>query len=347
MVGERHARFAGMLYDTEDRLIRRLVAPFASLGLALVGAPLTAIEVPAGFSVERVATAPSRGAIQLEAIRNEAYGEGVVAGRVVNGVVVLDRYTGSAPSELARLSGFNEEAALVTMRFDETKLFANRLLVSVVHDDGLGGHNVVSDLYAIDSKGRATRLASVGSSDNPVTLNFDISEGNQLFRAGVYLQDRNLRGGSAMYHIDAALNVSVLREHSLPEGRRDVDITSMRFDPTGLYGSFLYLADADDHDNLSGIYVIDEELHWSEATSMGSLERVSYGSLAFSPGGPLDMALYAADVVGGRVVSVSPSGVEREFASGFDRIQSLTIGGHGTEMFVADRDGIHRIFASP
>jgi hypothetical protein len=325
----------------------RWVAALACLGLAVLGArsvPEVRVAEP-GFIVEQVAAVSGDAVPQLEAVRHASYGEGVLAGVVEQGFLTLTLHSGAEVSELARVGPFNEGAELATIRFDTKGQFGNQLLVSVVHDGGSGRGHVVSDIYAIDAVGRARRLQSIGSPENPVALNLEVSDGSRGFRPGLYLQDRNVLGGSSLYVLDASLELSLIGENLLPKGRSDLDVRGMQFDPTGLYSSHLFLSDTDDHDRLSGLYLLDSRLRWTEVIPPEPTSSVAFGELAFSAGGAFDLALYVLERVGERIVRVSPSGGQEDFATGFRGIESIAISPDGEAMYVSDRHAIHRIRA--
>lgn len=328
--------------------MRRCVVALACLCLAILGgrsAPQGPVASP-GFAVEQLAPVNADAVPRLEAVRHAAYGEGVLAGIVEGSFLILTRHSGAKVSELARVGPLDEGAELVTLRFDTTGQFGNRLLVSVFHDGGLGQGNAVSDIYAIDAAGRATRLRSVGSPDNPVILNLEVSDGSRGYPRGIYLQDRNLVSGSPLYLLDASLELSLIDRNLLPKGRSDIDVRAMQFDPTGLYSSLLYLSDNDDHDRLSGLYLLDTRLRWTEVIPPESTSSVAFGELAFSSGGAFDLALYVVERLGERIVRVSPTGGQENFATGFRGVESITISPDGDTMYVSDRHAIHRIRAA-
>lgn len=327
--------------------MRRSLTALACVGVALLSVRSSAdVQVSRpDFVVEQVAAVNGDGIPKLEAVRNPAYGEGVVAGAVDQGFLVLTRHSGTESSDLVRVGPFNEGAELVTIRFDTTGQFGNQLLVSLVHDGGSGGGNAVTDILAIDAAGRARRLESIGSADNPVTLNLAVSDGSWGYRAGLYLQDRNLMHGSPLYFLDRSLELSIIDKNLLPDGRTDIDVQDMLFDPTGLYSSQLILSDCDDHDQLSGLYVLGQRLRWRELVRLEPTSEVAFGQLAFSAGGAFDLSLYVVERIGRRVVKVSPTGGLEDFATGFDAPESITVGADGKEMYVSDRGAIYRIRA--
>ncbi len=316
--------------------------------LCLWIAPAAALELLAeGLGVETVLELAEGESVRLEAVRNDAYGQGVLVGRAEEGFVHVARLAGGEPAPLATIGPFAEGVELITMRFDTSGHFGRRLLLSVNHDGGLGRGNVVSDIWAVAPDGAMERLVSLGSRKDPVTLNFEVSDGERGYKAGLYLQDRNLVGGSTMVHLSPDLRLEVIGKNFLPKGRRDLDVRGMRFDPNGLYSSMLFLADADDHDKVSGIYLLDDRLRWTEVVRPEPLKSVSYGELAFGTGGTFDLALYAVERVKGRVVQISPSGGSSDFVTGFRSPSSITISADGEAMYVSDAEAIYRIGASP
>jgi hypothetical protein len=319
--------------------------------ILLVGlqGPAVAVEVlTPGFSIDRLAEVEGVPPM-IEAIpplrrgesEDASFGSGVMRGVMDKGMLTLDRLPDSDSEPLVVLGPWNETASLFAMRFDTAGQFGGRLIVAVIHSGPGAKGNSITDIWAIDPRGEIQILSSIGSPRDPVNLKFDISDGSGGYEAGMYLQDTRIGGGSSMYHIDPSLAVKRIGKNFLPPGRHDLDVRGVRFDRTGLYTSSLFLSDTDDHDKLSGIYLLDDELVWREMTLFESLDSRTFGPLAFSNGGALDMTLYVADR--GQIFTVSPTGALSDFAKGFDAIGSITVSDGGSEMFISDRASIYRI----
>jgi peptidoglycan hydrolase-like protein with peptidoglycan-binding domain len=318
--------------------------------VATLWAPTNTV-VPPSFVIE-VLLAPIAGTRpRLEAIRNPDYGEGVIAASVDDGALKIRRINGSTVELLATGpdTGAGFHAPQVgTIRFDTTGLFGNELYVCLWGD--IGGTRGLWDrtiVLRISAEGEVTRVAVCGNEIEPVAVLLEFAAGHGGYRRGAYLGqfawNPRPRPANDLYHMSVAFNITKLAQDVLPPGRTNLTVWAMEFDPTGLYGSYLTLADSDDDDALTAVYQLRPDLSWSELTTLVSRWGRLYGDLAFSPGGGFGQKLYVTDRVSQSVMTVDPNGVHREFAMGFCGIDSVTISQDGDQMFVSDADGVYRI----
>jgi len=311
------------------------------------GAPLNAAGpiVPDGFELEKLyAPLPTGFVHQIEAVRNPAYGSGVmyaVADRgtfTIHGVDLAGR-----GSTLTTIGPFPSGAELLTLRFDASGSMGKRLYASVYHNGGDQPFNYRTDLVMIAADGAFSTVASFGTKTNPMAMHFDTARNSAQFPDGMYLLDADNAAGAAMYYLQAGGAPTLLASDVRPSGRTDLDPRGFELAPTGLYGQFAVVADSDDDDAVSAIYQWKGNLTVGELAAPVRIDSREFGDMAFSPGGVFGDRLYVTERLSKKVLSVSYRGQFTDFASGFDDVQSVSVGSGGDHMFVSDANGIYHI----
>ncbi len=159
--------------------LRTILTTTVGGGLLLgVPAPTLAgsryIGVPPGFVVDILLPEIDGRAPVLEAIRNPAYGFGVVAASVDDGILKVLRVSQASVEPLATQSGYSPSDQVLTTRFDNTGLLANGLYLSVAVDvdaDSLRDHTY---LLEVSADGEVSPpLVSLGTSDDKVEFLFE------------------------------------------------------------------------------------------------------------------------------------------------------------------------------
>ena len=302
------------------------------------------IEVPPGFVVDTLLNQIDGTTPRLEAIRNPEYGFGVVAASADNGILKVVRISASSFELLGALPGLPTDTQVYTIRFDHTGLFTNELYVSIAYDTGGYPSLDHTEILHVSAQGVFATVASLGSGQDPLCMRFDFSTGAGGYLAGAYLEDRHASNGTSLYHMDTDFTVALLSQDLLPLGRTDLDVAGMEFDPTGVYASYLTMADSDpDHDDMAVIYQLLPDLSWIELASPVTTAVRYYRDMAFSPDGSFGEVLYVTDYVSDAIMAVGTNGVHSVFASGFYGVESITVSGDGEHMFVSDASGVHRI----
>ena len=286
---------------------------------------------------------------RLEAITNPDYGFGVVAANIYpdsnsdTGILTVLKISQSSYETVAVVPGYPPQSIVGTVRFDKTGLFANQLFVSVFYDNDTGSNYNITDIIKIPS---GEVVASKGNDSNGLAFNFDFTTGEFGYEAGAYLEDAHLLGGTSLYHMDSNFSLAQLSEDLLPEGRTDMDVKAIEFDPTGEYGNYLTMADYDENnDHLNGIYQLDPNLEWIELIEPVHTSTMAYRDMCFSDGGAFGQTLYVTDRVSETIMSVEPNGIHTVFASGFSGIEAVTVSQDSMHMFVSDTSGVYRIRA--
>lgn len=316
---------------------------------ALVCFPLATqgqIRVPAGFEVATLAGSTRADVPRIEAVRNAKYGSGVIAAFMDSTDLRVLRVR-EASVQVTTTSGFPAGSLVTDLRFDTSREFGNRLYLTVVSPERLGGPLGVSQFYLVAPDGSVERLLVLGSEKDPLNFVMDFTADVDGYRPGVYLFDRDSGGGNSLYHVAGDLTVNLLGRDVLPPGRTDIDPMGMEFDQTGTFGGRLTIADADARDDLCGVLIMRSDLAMDEVGSPVPLSRREYSDMALSPGGDLGRWLFVTDRVEQFVFAVGGDGAHEPFAKGFNGIESLTVSADGNRMYVSDADGVHRIQAEP
>jgi len=326
--------------------MKRALAGTCLIATALFAAQVYAagITVPAGFESDLlVSPLPSGFLHQIEAVRNPAYGSGVVIAVTSGNGFKIARVDQGGGSTLATIGPFPAGAQLLTIRFDGAGSFGKRLFASVFHNGGDQPFNYRTDVVMIESNGAFATIASFGTKTSPMAMHFDTTRFNAQFPDGMYLLDGDSTAGAAMYHLRPDGTSTLLAADIRPSGRTDLDPRGFEFGPTGLYGQFPTLADSDDDDGITAIYQWKGNLTVGAIVAPVSIATREFGDMAFSPGGAFGDRLYVTDRVAKKVLAVSVRGQFADFASGFNNVQSISVDGDGEQMFVSDNDGVYRI----
>jgi len=329
----------------ERKLCLTVLSTCALLAANVHGA---GIIVPDGFEVEKLLTPlPSGFVHQIEAGRGAAFAKGVIhaiAGS--RGDFKINRVSDTGSSTLTTIGPFPNGAEILTIRFDWTGLFQGQLLVSVFHNGGDQPFNYRTDIVMIDENGTFATRASFGAKTSPMAMHFDVTKGAGGFPPGMVLVDADRAGGTAVYHLDRNFTATLLGADVLPSGRTDFDPRGMEFAPTDTYDQFLTIAESSHADGISAVYQMKAGPAIVPLTALAAISLFEFRDMAFSPGNVMGDVLYVSDSVGKNVMTVSSSGRYKTFATGFNSVQSISIG-DGASMFVSDADGIYRIFETP
>jgi len=282
---------------------------------------------------------------RLEAIRNPDYGFGVVAASIDQGILKVLRISQTSVELLGSMDGFPypaEWAIPLTVRFDTTGVFENKLLITTVIR--VEGSDSYSDIITVNSDGSIVKQATLGGPSDQIGFVLDISPVDSNYLPGAYLEDTDYGDGTSYYHMDPNFNLTKISQDLLPPGRTDLDIYGMEFDPTGLYGYYLTMLDSDhNHDQKAAIYQLYPDLSWIELTEVITVTDYYYRDMCFSSGGSFGQMLYVTRRENGAIIAVDPNGDQTVFASGFSVIGSITVSDDGEHMFVSDINGIYRI----
>jgi hypothetical protein len=311
------------------------------------------ITVPEGYDVVNIMPRVDGKILRLEAIRNPAYGYGVMAASIDESILRIFRINRHSYDVFATEPGFDSHAAcppscvhVQHIRFDTTGLFNNRLYVSVA------SHSDYSEIYEVDPNGSIELKASIGDGLSDDYCIFAFTSGNNGYSPGMYLYDSVKKGsnndGSSFFYMDPNFNWNKLEDDLVPTGRTDMDVAGMEFDTTGMYKSLLTFADADDNtDYKTAIYQLDPNLTtWSILTDVNSTNDRLYRGMCISTGGAFKKAMYVTELKSEKVLYVDPNGRYEDFASGFSDIHSITVSEDGNNMYVSDANGVWQIYDS-
>ncbi len=318
----------------------------------------SAITVPDGFAVDTLIGQIDGQTPRLEAIRNPDYGCGVVAASMDNGILKVMRISQSSVDTLNVTSDLDTISVVGDIRFDTSGLFgndSNDLFVTVwCNSTGASWEQSSStSLMRVPAAGPIEELGYFGDTNDKQLFMLDFSNGSNGYPEGAYFGDYAEPGGTSFYRLDADYQITNLTNDILPTdpNRTDLDIVGMEFDRTGVYNSYLTVADSDVfHDEVSAIYQLDPNLAdpnliWSAVADTNSLDVRYYRDMCIGKGGSFGDLLYVTESVSETVMIVEPDGQHGVFASGFLAVQSITISEDGDYMYVSDSSGIYRIRA--
>lgn len=301
------------------------------------------ISVSLGFDVEQWSRLEP---IAMDFIANPEYGTGIMGATIVNaasdhGEVLLWRYSAGGEELVARIPA-KLVNAVPTVRFDQTGLFGNKLFVAI--NAGPAGQRKTR-LVIVEPTGEFRDAISIyGENSTQASIEF-ISQPS--YPTGAYIYDADIGGGQSFYRLDESFNLHQIASHTLPSDRGDIDPMDMKVDPTGRYGGLLTLSDTDlNHDGLSGLYQLQADGEWHTLVPSAPVSERQLQGIAFADAGPLGSGLYIADAATNNVLIASPRGVLEAFAVGFATPKRIVIGPEGTDMWVADQTGLHRIFST-
>ena len=315
----------------------------ASASRAQDADPPVDISVPVGFAVEQWSRSEP---VAIDLIANPEYGTGIMGATILNaasdnGAVLLWRYSADSEQLVARIPA-KLVNAVPTVRFDQTGLFGNKLFVTI--NAGPAGQRKTR-LVVIEPNGEFRDAINIyGKNSTQASIEF-ISQPN--YPAGAYLYDADIGQGQSFYRLDESFNLHRIASHTLPSGRRDIDPMDLKVDPTRRYGGLLTLSDTDrNHEGLSGLYQLQADGEWQTLVSPAPVSERQLQGIAFSDAGPLGSGLYVADAATNHILIASPRGILEAFAVGFTNPKRVVIGPEGTDMWVADQTGLHRIFST-
>jgi len=280
----------------------------------------------------------------LEVIRNPVYGNGVIAANVDNGTLNVLRISDSNIDIIGTMAGNWER--VIFIRFDTTGIFDNLLYISMLKPDLES-----SDLLKIMPDGQIEIIISE-TGYNSTFGKFVFTSGGNGWQPGSYIWRQK-----SFYFMDAEFDITLLCRDNLPPGRTDVDNKDLQFDMTGKYGSNLIFADTDqNNDQITIIYKLFSDLTWGELTTEihTDIQRWGDGGMDISPGGDFGETLYITELKQQKIVTVDPTGLQEDFATGFTvgtlyehkgTPFSLSIAEDGNFMYVSDTNGVYRIRA--
>jgi len=296
--------------------------------------------IPPGFAYDKLLDQIDGSTPRLDAISNPAYGYGVIAASVGNGILTVKRISNSSVEVLGTLSGF-AAPDVKTIRFDRVGIFNFDLLISVRE----GVNETHTLLYRVETNGVISLVtSSFGGSSDYLSLVFDNTDGTNGYIPGMYLYDTYAVNGTSVWHLDPNLNRTRLKTNCVPPGRSDLDVRGLEFDSTGVFGYGLIMADSDpDSDNKTAVYNLFPDLTWSEITTPIPTQQIFFGDMCISPGGAFGQIIYVTDKVGNKIMTVDEFGNYTDFAIGFDGIGSVSAGVNGDNLFVSDGKGVYRI----
>lgn len=267
-----------------------------SIALVMCSGVSTAVTVPGGFVVETLLLesewTPGHGwpVLRLEAIRNPAYGVGVIATSVDNsitdnGILEVMRISKSTVEIINTASGFNTPSGVGDIRFDTSDLLdndSNSLYVTVwTGSEHPSDWRLSHSTYLMHVASDPNNITPVGyyqgttEPDNRLLFMLDIVADVNDYADGVYFADYATQGGTSFYYLSGSnvsgstkANLVNLTDGALPidpndtnPNRTDLDPRGMEFDRTGNYNSYLTIADSEwDVDMKSAIYQLEPNL---------------------------------------------------------------------------------------
>jgi hypothetical protein len=297
--------------------------------------------VPAGFVAEKICNRLDGQVPRLEAIpdANYGYGTGIVSARVASGILEIFRVSDGTLELIGSKTELPDpDVFVIDVKFDKTGLFDNKLYLTLCAD------RYESYLYEIFPDGQIIQKTNIGDLNERVWLTFDFTDGEGGYTPGCYLEDIHHTGGTNYYYMDTDFILEKLHDNLLPEDRTDMDIWAIEFDRTGLYGSYLTIADSDgNHDQLAAIYQLLPDLQWRTLSEPIDTSIRYYGDISFSTGGAFGKMLYVTDCITNTVMTVDPNGTHEVFAENFIDVNSIAIDAGGNFMYVSDQNGIWKI----
>jgi len=311
-----------------------------------------AIRVPSGFEVATLADSTRADTPRLEAIRNSAYGEGVIAAFMDGTTLRLLRISESGVQELIRTPGFELGSRVADIRFDTSRTFGNRLFLTVASPAPAPSPNglaplVTTQFFTVAPDGSIKLGTTLGSSRDPMVLLMDFTPAVNGYLEGVYFVDANPVGGSSLLHADPALAITSLARHAVPARRTETMVRGVEFDPNGSLDGLLVMADSDAVDDFTGILLMKSDLSFGGIGTPVSIAAREYRDMAISPRGDFGRALYATDRVADFVFVVDQFGAHEPFVKGLKIVESVTIDDAGQNMYISHLNGVHRVRVMP
>lgn len=286
-----------------------------------------------GFSVEQW-TAPD--GLVIDAVRNEAFGAGVIGARVEGGQVVVYRMSDPASFEEIGRVDASVGGRVSSVRFDRTGAFDHNLFVTVVSTIG-------SVVHLLDET-----LAPVGTDEFVGSFVQAEVVGGGGFPPGAYYFADTFGPAPLAFSPPGFEPVSLFDDINDGAGLRT---TGVEWDDNGEFDGDVVLVECDTGLDRSAVYRL--------APGVGQLEQVvpptatsgsgaaRFWDVAFSSRGALGVRAYVLEGVAGEIQYVLRNGVRVTFATGlniFDGGQ-LSIDDSGERMWAATADGL--VFISP
>jgi hypothetical protein len=321
-----------------------------ALALTLGVDPLHAqITVPPGFVVEQLSGRIDNKTPRIEAIRNPAYGTGVVAASVVNQILTVRRIDAGQVAVVASFPVSLAGAYVNDLRVDGVGVQNNRLFV-IINKNTFE----TSIIYRIDPDGTVTPVVTIGDAGDALSFTFDFTTGLGGYTPGAYLEDVNGNQGSSLWFWSTSDVFSRLAQNSVPAGRADLDIRGVEFDRTGVFNNRLVLVDNDaNQSGINAVYTLSPSLQWQMVGAQQSLSTMYYRDMSISPGGAFGQFLYLLDARLDRVIRMDGAGALADFATGFtvvsdyddtaDGAASISMNNDGSVLYVSDTNGVYRI----
>lgn len=314
---------------------------------------LAQLTVPSGFSYEQLSGRVDNITPRIEAIRNPAYGNGVVTASISNGILTVRRISTGQITVLGTRAVPTAQAYVLDLRFDTTGLFGNALYVSVPS-------NLISvytnEIFRVDANGTITSVGVLGGPNGAgLALTLDFTSGTGGYVPGAYMPDLNGEQLlSAFWRWTPPASFSQLSPNLVVPGQVDMDVRGVEFDRGGAFANRFIVADNDaNNSGRNTVFSLSPALAWANITTSQNSSALYIRDLAMSNAGALGNLAYILDAVGDRVASVNPAGTIATFATGFtvanqydsdvDGAASLTITEDGNTMYVADTNGVWRI----
>ncbi|MFK7961259.1 MAG: hypothetical protein AB8G96_12135 [Phycisphaerales bacterium] len=334
-------------------LLAALLAPVLATSPALAAGPSP--DVPAGFVADVLVAGQIDGITpRLEAIRNPAYGSGIITAAAIDGIVTVRRITSASIDVLSSFSVGSSDAAVFDAAFDTTGILGGELLISVRTD--LEGR---STIFRVAPDGSVQSVGDFGGPTNHLIFLLAPVTGDTALPDGIYLFDASYgpEGASSIWRLNPGGAAQELAFNSVvddPAGRIDMDIRGLSHDAAGQFGGGLVVCDADANNSAtSGIYTLDDQLQWDAIIGPQPVDDAYFRDLEIAFGGALGDGAFVVDGTSDTIDIVGPDGSRTVFASGFEfssqyvfapgGAASLTIDPSGDVLYAADDAGIHRI----
>ncbi len=326
----------------------------ASVGFVCAASTWAEPQVPAGFVVDTLLDQIDGVTPRLEAVRNPAYGSGVISAKVENGILTVQRVSDGQLETLATLGGWAADASTPTVRFSRAVEPSLYVGVRNLLSDGTCDPPIEDNfLYRLPAGGTLVLESSFGVTGEGLALQHEFVTPDSGYDALSVVFDGTACPGtpgcgdestSSLYTMSADFAFTLEGCNPLPEGRTDLDLTGIEQDVGGAYGGRIIAADEDaNSDDICAAYQLTEQFEWLPITDEVPTSVRSYRDLAVSSGGAFGNLAYVTERVTETVQSISPLGKHTVFATGFTEVLSVTITEDGDVMYVSDSTGVYRI----
>ena len=315
----------------------------AALLVLVAGSAGGQIQAQCGFNVTPLANTSTGSRYVVEAIRNPAYGDGVILAEQVGSTINLFQVDATGAS-LFKSFPISPGALLRDVRFDTTPGtgFSDLLYVSVSNES--------TTLRSIAPDGTiATCGTFAGSSSNGTCLKLAFSNPTAGYLADHLYMSDVCKTTSFWISPPSCIGTQISSD-LLPPGRTDMDVGGMEFDHGGAFGNLLYLADSDGNcDEVAAIYQLMPNYTWATFVGEFDTDVISLVDLAISNGGALGKAMYvntydkSTTPTSYEVRRYDPNGNYEVFASGFSQLRKLSVSDDGSTLYVADLNQLYAI----